>query len=352
MAFSDFPAQQHVVALLQRSLERGRLGHAYLFTGHQMEELEDMARVLAKALNCQQPPRRAANGFALDCCDSCLSCRKIQDGLHADVMWLRPESKTRVIKVSQIVPRQDSDGRSLSEMVYKTSIEGRYKVGIIVAADRMNKEASNAFLKTLEEPPPQCVFILLSTEPDRLLETILSRCLRLNFAGAAAARADAATIQWLQVWGELAANGNRSLLSRYRLLGVLSQRLAALREEVEEKLTAQSPLNKYTDAEPALKEKWEEELKAAIEGEYRGRRAELIAVLGWWLRDVWMQASGFSGQPLSFPQCATHTAAVARRLKPANALANLEVMEKLQRMLHTNVQEALALEAGLLRLKL
>src|SRR2546423_12568042 len=92
MAFTDFPAQQEVVHLLQRSLERGRLGHAYLFSGPDLTELEAAARTLAKTLNCEKPPRRASSGLPLDSCDACPSCRKIDSANHPDVLWVRPES--------------------------------------------------------------------------------------------------------------------------------------------------------------------------------------------------------------------------------------------------------------------
>src|SRR5262245_10315107 len=102
MAFTQFTAQQDVVQLLQRSLERGRLGHADLFAGGQLAELQAVARTLAKTLNCEQPPRRAASGLALDCCDVCQSCRKIENENHPDVLWVRPESKSRVITIEQM----------------------------------------------------------------------------------------------------------------------------------------------------------------------------------------------------------------------------------------------------------
>src|SRR5271170_6137058 len=99
MAFADFPEQKLVVELLQRSLERGRLAHAYLFTGHQLGVLEALARTLAKTLNCLQPARRSPSGPAIDCCDECAVCRKIDADNHADVHWARPESKSRVVTV-------------------------------------------------------------------------------------------------------------------------------------------------------------------------------------------------------------------------------------------------------------
>src|SRR5712691_5592105 len=100
MAFKDFPAQEQSIQLLQRSLERGRLAHGYLFTGAHLDELEVVARTLAKTLNCQQPVRKS--GKAVDCCDKCATCRKIEQAIHADIHWIRPESKSRVIMIEQI----------------------------------------------------------------------------------------------------------------------------------------------------------------------------------------------------------------------------------------------------------
>ena len=97
MAFQDMAERQSAVALLQRSLGRGRLGHAYLFVGPEMDLLQNAAANLAKTLNCQNPPQRGANGNALDSCESCPECRKINDLNHPDVHWIRPESKSRVL---------------------------------------------------------------------------------------------------------------------------------------------------------------------------------------------------------------------------------------------------------------
>src|SRR5580693_4704544 len=99
MAFRDFSARSQGVLLLQRSLARGRLGHAYLFTGDQIDALEDLARTLAKTLNCLHPIK--TNGVATDCCDECSSCKKISEETHPDIHWARPESKSRVITIDQ-----------------------------------------------------------------------------------------------------------------------------------------------------------------------------------------------------------------------------------------------------------
>ena len=101
-----------------------------------------------------------------------------------------------------------------------------------------------------------------------------------------------------------------------------------------------------------LREKWEEELSAAIEAEYRRQRAEVLAGLQWWLRDVWLQTLAAPGDLLRFSGLKESVKAIAGRISPKDALENLQVLEQTQRLLHTNVQEALTLEVGLLKLKL
>ena len=339
MAFKDFPEPTQGVQLLQRSLARGRLGHAYLFSGDQLEELELLARTLAKTLNCQNPVK--ISGAATDCCDECPSCRKIENGIHADIHWARPESKSRIITVDQT--------RELMREVQLKPTEAAYKVAVIAGADRLNPQAANAFLKTLEEPPANSVLIMLSTEPSRILETILSRCLRLNFFSAGHRGLDSAETQWLEKFGSLAASEQKSLLGRYRLLDVLLQKLGEIRSRVDENLTARSPLEKYDDVEKDLRDKWEDELTAAVEAEYRRRRAELLLLVQFWLRDIWLHTLSAGRDLLRFPDV-SGAETVARRISPRQARENLQTLEQTQRLLHTNVQEALALEVSLLKL--
>ena len=343
MSFADFPEQERVVQLLQRSLERGRLAHAYLFSGNHLDELEAVARTLAKTLNCEKPPRKTKTGLPLDCCDACSSCHRIQSSGHPDVSWLRAESKSRIISIDQV--------RDLLQTVNLKPTEAEFKVGVLVAVDRLKTEAANAFLKTLEEPPPKSVLILLTTEPQRILETILSRCLRLNFAGEST-RLGAAEEGFLSAFSEIAAQENRGLLGRYRLLGALMKKLGEQKETVESELTARSPLERYDDLDPKLRDKWEDELAAAIEAEYRRRRGDLLLAVEWWLRDVWTQTLNAGGEMLTFPKLQSAANTVAKRISSRDAVENLDILEQTQRLLGSNVQEALALEVGLLKLKL
>jgi DNA polymerase-3 subunit delta' len=339
MAFKQFLKHTQGVQLLQRSLARGRLGHAYLFAGDQLEELESLARTLAKTLNCQRPVK--TSGAATDCCDECPSCKKIENDSHPDIHWARPESKSRVVTIDQT--------RELMREIQLKPAEAVHKVAVIVGADRLNIQAANAFLKTLEEPPPKSVLILLSTEPQRILETILSRCLRLNFSGDGKRALNPAETEWLEQFGALAADGQKTLLGRYRLLDVLLQKLGGIRAQIDERLAASSPLQKYDDLEKDLRDKWEKELAAAIEAEYRRQRAELLLLIQCWLRDVWLHTLTAGRELMGFPEIAG-AETVAKRISPRQALENLQTLEQTQRLLHTNVQEALALEVGLLKL--
>lgn len=343
MSFVQFQEQQTVVRLLQRSLDRGRLSHAYLFSGSPLGDLESMARTLAKTLNCLHPPVRGTTGAPLDCCDGCQICRKIDESNHADVHWLRPESKSRVITIDQI--------RNLMQTIYLKPLEAKWKVTAIVAADRLNVQAANAFLKTLEEPPANSIVLLLSSEPERVLETISSRCLRLTFASEGGIRLDEGQTNWLTHFGEMAASQQKGLLNRYKLLSVILTKLTQMKAEIEKALASRSPLTRHKDIEPQLREKWEDELTASIEAEYRRQRAEILLLLEWWFRDLWLQKLGTS-EHLTFPWLGEAGCAVSDRITAKEAMKNLEILEGIHRLLGSNVQEALALEVSVLKMKL
>lgn len=345
MAFQDHPRQARVTGLLQRSLYQGRLAHAYLFSGNDLGELESLAATLAKVLHCSQTPEQPSGPEAIDCCDHCNNCRRVDQWNHPDVHWLRPESKTRIITIDQT--------RDLMHHVHMKPTEAGFKVAILSGVDRMNTQAANAFLKTLEEPPARSVLILLTTEPHRLLDTILSRCLRLNFMAESRPVLDPAVQDWLGSFAHHAASGKPGLLARYRLLGDLASRLESCRKEIRALCLERSPLSRQEDLEPKLRERLEKELDAATEAEYRRRRSEFLSALQLWLRDVWMHSAGvLEEEAVMVPQLDSLSRQVAARMDQEVARTNLDVIEQLQSVLFTNAQEALALEVGLLKIKL
>ena len=174
MPLADFKSQKDVVALLQSSLDRGRLGHAYLFTGQNLGELENVGGALAQTLNC---PNSTSSGSPSDACGQCVSCRKTAAGNHPDFMIVKPESKLRQIKIGQIVRRPTSPPRVLHELVYQKAVEGGYKVALLVAADRLNEDAANALLKpsSTRTWPDRIVFRIDASESGNSNDSGMSR---------------------------------------------------------------------------------------------------------------------------------------------------------------------------------
>jgi DNA polymerase-3 subunit delta' len=169
MALRDIIGHEGVINILRGYIRKDRLPHALLFAGDEGIGKRLTAINLAKTLNCM---RVAHQG--IDCCDECASCRKIEMLRHPDVFLIRPEGPGGEIKISPI--------RELQESLSYKPFEGRWKVAIIDDAEALNPSSANAFLATLEEPPDRTVIILITPRPDMLLETIRSRCQRLNFS--------------------------------------------------------------------------------------------------------------------------------------------------------------------------
>ena len=159
----ELVGQPHVARTLRNAVGGGRLAHAYVFAGLRGTGKTSVARILAKSLNCEKGP-------AATPCNQCVSCGEITEGRSLDVMELDAASRTGVDNI-----------RELQEVVSYAPVRDRYKVLIIDEAHMLSKAAFNALLKTLEEPPPRVVFILATTEIQKLLPTILSRCQVFEF---------------------------------------------------------------------------------------------------------------------------------------------------------------------------
>lgn len=181
MAFSDVKGQEHTVEYLNNAIRNGRLSHAYIFAGPRNCGRSLLARNFAKAVNCGNTENAP--------CDSCLSCRKIDNGTHPDVKWISKDEKSRQIKIEEI--------RQLARDVVLKPYEGKVKVFIIVEAELMNIEAANSFLKTLEEPPKNSLLVLIVERPKDLPPTIVSRCQIVRLMPLAANEmASPAMIKW------------------------------------------------------------------------------------------------------------------------------------------------------------
>jgi len=160
--FEDLVGQQHVVRALVNSLAHDKLHHAYLFTGTRGVGKTTVARILAKALNCEQ-------GVVAEPCGVCEACTAIDQGRFVDLLEVDAASRTKV-----------DDTRELLDNVQYAPSRGRYKVYLIDEVHMLSHHSFNALLKTLEEPPPHVKFLLATTDPQKLPVTVLSRCLQFN----------------------------------------------------------------------------------------------------------------------------------------------------------------------------
>ncbi|MGR3174375.1 MAG: DNA polymerase III subunit delta' [Candidatus Scalindua sp.] len=165
MTFSDILAQDHITDHFRKTIASNHLSHAYIFTGQDGIGKTLLAKEFSKAIFCSEKRD--------DSCNLCHNCVRIEKEYHPDIHWIEIEEKAKFLKIDNI--------RDLQHSVKLSPLESNYKIFIIKEADRMNEEASNCLLKTLEEPPPNTIIILIANSLTSVKETIKSRCQIIRF---------------------------------------------------------------------------------------------------------------------------------------------------------------------------
>ncbi len=311
MGFDSIRDQDDAIGMIRRALNEGRLPHAYLFIGPSSVGRQKCALALAQVLNCEKGRD--------DACGSCRSCRWIDRGEHPDVKLLGPSQASRQISTQAM-------GRLLAT-VYEKPYAGRWKVYILLEADRMHPNAANRFLKTLEEPPPATLFILVAPHSGSVLPTIRSRCQPLRFRPLKSETVEAILKDQYDFEPEEAsrfaqrAAGQVQRAVQLRDSGTLefvADTLRALREgedpftlgetvvrrleSRQKEFERQDPGSKgASHSSPDIADGVSEEAKARVQAFYREETVEHLRMLLEWYRDAYMLASLESQSVLRYP---------------------------------------------------
>ncbi|CAN5800130.1 hypothetical protein BH20VER1_BH20VER1_14990 [soil metagenome] len=318
MAFSPDAAFSY----LRRAHEQQRLAHAYLISGAPGTGKRQLASRLANLVNSTTGEDVFAAGAT-------------------NVFVAEPESKSRRIVIEQI--------RNLEQTLQMRASPGRRKVAIVSDADRLQAQAANAFLKTLEEPPNDSLLLLLSTLPEALPDTILSRCIPIPLANATDQTPSAEEAELIELLRQMATPSATGVQSAYRLAQGFQRLLGSIREGIQAEnataLKAEETRYKNTTDGAWLDDR-EDHYKALNESRYVQRRARLIEVLFRWWTDVLRAKTGVAAREL--PTAHEETLALASGLSTPDILRRLQRIEELRDHLGRNIQEALALEVAFL----
>lgn len=300
---SQSPDVERALGDLRRSLDAGRLAHAYLVIGSPRREGAELADAVIHMLLGRAGTSSTGRG-------------------HPDVLWVEPRSKLRTIKVDDI--------RALNHRMQTTAFEGGWKIGVIAGADRMPAEAANAFLKTLEEPPPRSLLLMLSDAPEGMLPTIRSRAQLLHVSGSEGLVAGDWCEPLLDVLRAGAPRNGLQAMQRAALINELIQK--------EKKRIADELKQGGVEPEAAGGEEEVEDqvLAARIVARTLEVQADMLRTLLFWHRDLLYCTLNQEADLLNFPEEAATLREQAGDLTPGKALQTVrmqeEAMLRMQRM--------------------
>jgi len=320
MAFS----RQAALGYLRRAHVQSRLAHAYLICGPPGSGKRSVAAELASIVNGTD-------------------VRAVFSATAREIFVAEPESKSRRIVIEQI--------RELEHALHMCAANGRRKVVIISEADRLQPQAANAFLKTLEEPPKDSLLLLLSALPEVLPDTIVSRCIAVPLAAGEEEVAMPQEAELVRLLRSTATEKTWDIRHAYRLTQGVQHLLGAIREEIKaqnaEALKREEARYRNSTDGAWLDER-EEYYRALSESLYIQRRAALIEILFKWWSDVLRAGSDLSRRDL--PAAKRETAEIAKRFTTTEVLQRIRRLEELRDHLGRNIQEALAIEVAFLRI--
>jgi DNA polymerase III subunit delta' len=325
--------------LISSAHSRGRLAHAFLISGAQGAGKENLAARLIQLVN----PDGAASGGGFDLFGEpvVVETPPLDELESGWVRIVRPRKKSRIINVDEI--------RDLERTLQLAAPGGACKVGVITEADRLTDSSANAFLKTLEEPPRNTLLLLLTANPQRLLPTILSRCVRVPLLGGTPLLSGGGA-ELVAALNQAASRGFGTPVAALHLKAAFASFLTAHRETVDAaaKAAEKEEIAAYRETtDGSWLDGREDYHKAAAQAEYLDARNRLFDVLMAWMADLLRIKTKAAG--LDFPASAHKLEPIAENESEAGLLRRMQALETLRRSLETNASEPLALEVGFLK---
>lgn len=307
-----------ILANFASGVAKGRSAHAYLVNGPVRGGSADLTERMVQNLLCE----RGGNG-----CGECKACLKVSERTHPDMVWIEPRMKSRRISVEEV--------RDIQSLVYQTSYMGDWKVCVIAGADRMTREAANALLKSLEEPPDKSMFILLAENPQYLLPTIISRCQRFDLS----VQTGPEGYEWYDELAGILMNSCKGTIGRMVISSGLLALLKRLKKEIQE----------AEESAPDAGEVDEKVMDARVSARYREERSAVLRVILLWYRDILLCAAGGEDN-LYHKRYAGHLSSASRGLSLASATANISVIESMADLVEKNLGEEMVFMDGFMRL--
>jgi DNA polymerase-3 subunit delta' len=301
---------------IRKGCESGRLAHAYVISGSPRGQGLQFAESFLKLLFCQAAEKP---------CGECISCRQVENHKHVDTLWIEPQSKSRQIVTDDIA--------LLIRRISQTSFEGGWKAGVILSAECMNTKSSNQLLKTLEEPPPKSILLLVTDSPQSLLPTILSRCQKIVLASGKAGAMDAEwQVPLLDILHDLPPSRG---LDAARLASQLKSLFDTVRAGIADAVETDLGMGGESIDEAKLKDI----LAARINARLKEVQADVFRVMLDWHRDVLMLVSSIDAKHLAFPDDRDILLEQATYHTPGSALQAVQVVEGMAGRVERNIPD-------------
>ena len=322
---------------LKSGFESGRPAQAIVVSGAPRAEGQALAEMVLEVMYCTMEKKG---------CGHCRSCEQVKKHTHPDILWIEPQKKSRKISIEQV--------RVLQSRMSQTSYFNGWKACVLVGADRLGVEASNAFLKTLEEPSGKSIFFLLTDSPQFLLSTIVSRCQRITLSADQNRLPSCWHEPLFDILTEIRPEGKSATLSRDAgdsehavAAFARADRIVRLLQEVYQAAKAEES---ELASSGALEED-NETLDARINSRYREMRTEIVRSILSWYRDILLLLCGAEDALIYNEKYLNIVRKKAESLTYRQALNNVAIVEAMNRQLEKHLPEGSVLSFGFSRLK-